>query len=290
MQNVGFNGNLILPLLCSTSSGTSNVSSPHDSLDTISTPTRNARSPLHTTRSKSVSVRSNTYNHSLDHISSGNYSSRTCPSTGVNSRNVSRKNSAVFHGIRVPSVDEDGLSYQGYPTSPAAFPHIRNLSTASASRPHSRQGSILEIGCLRKVDDIRGRADERASMQYQAKLTRQNLTALEIQSICQNIQEREMRALTKAALKETESRRNFWLKVLKISSVLMQVPSKLPMQVSEYKKMQAKKNIFKIFSLWKKKKYDERTQLWAQNISSLSLAAKWAIILMVSVILDTCYL
>jgi hypothetical protein len=121
-------------------------------------------------------------------------------------------------------------------------------------------------------------------MQDQARLTRQNLTALEAQSICQNIQDREMRTLAKAALKENESRKKNWLKVLKILSVLMQVPSKLPMQVSEYKTMQAKKNIFKLFLLWKKKKRDEREQLCALNISSLSRTVKWAIIIMVSVV------
>jgi hypothetical protein len=256
MQNGGFNGNLILPLLCSTSSGNSNDSRSHDSVDTISSPNLNGRSPLHKPRNKSVTGRRKAYNQSLDHTSSSSSSSRTCSSTAVNSRNVSRvssvdengislpltarkvsrqnsakfcsirvpsvdeygisrpstasnsrkesrKDSAVFHSIRVPSVDEygisrpsnmsgknsalrvpsvdeDGISDQGYPTCPVAFyptcpvafPQIRNLSSTSASRPHSprsnaisRQGSILEIGCLRKVDDIRGRADERSLMQ-----------------------------------------------------------------------------------------------------------------------------
>jgi hypothetical protein len=226
--------------------------------------------------------------------------SRRESSTAANSRNVSRKSSFISHSLRQPSEDDFGIggSLDAYSNPIIAFPHIRNLGTQSAkgaSRPHSperntrsRQGSILEIGCLRKVESIKGRADQRMIKQDQAKITRQNITESEIQSICQGIQDREKRAFKKVFLKDFEIRRKFWSKVLKISAVLMQVPSKLPMQADTMRRIKAMRIIFGFFLLYKMKKRRHLMKSWVEKTSVLSMAANSGIICMVGTFIYVC--
>lgn len=289
-------GKMVLPILGNNSSGAtsndSNEGSPQNRMESIASLKYPRDLNNRLKRHQSISKRANTRLLSADQFD--NMYSRRESSSTTNSCNVSRKSSFISHSLRQPSEDDFGIdgSLDSYSNPIIAFPHIRNLVTQStkvASRPYSpernarsRQGSILEIGCLRKVESIKGRADQRTVKQDQAKITRQNITESEIRSKCQGIQDREKRTLKKAFLKDNEIRRKFWLKVIKISAVLIQIPSKLPMQADTMRRIKAIRVIFGLFLLYKMKKRRQQLKSWLEKTSLLSMAANSGILCMVS--------
>lgn len=317
MQMVPFEGSLILPQLISNpiESSKSKARSPLQSI----VPTANSISSNSPPKKKFDPKRRNSEKfHSFpDHISSFQLKRQTSV-TASNSRAGSRKNSSVFQGLRLPSnlveesnshdisrinsgatslssdLIEDDFVIFDYPTSPAVIlPRIRNPSFIIPHSPNthssiyesaenSRRASVSSVGCNRPVETIHARADERTLKQARATTTRESISALQLSSICQNIQDREARAQVKAAFKDNELRRVFWQKVIKLSTSLIEIPSQLPEQLNKSKYTKAGKVVCKFFTIYRDKKNAQTIIEYRQRISAFSFNVAVSIILMVS--------